>query len=205
MRYSFRAEQQTAVHLAGTRSQVRAFLSNPSNLVDALLESDRVKQLDDRHFQVSMAPIQALGTQIQPVVELQIFTDPSSRVNLSAVGCCIRGNDWVDRNFDLEFEGSLSPDLKVSTANRIRLAGNANLRVHIGVPPLLQFTPQAIVRTVGNTITRSVLTAIERSLCRQLPVSFEQWQQRVEIAENVEISTLDRGETASPPVSRKAS
>ena len=181
VRYAFNADQFTTVRLEGTSVEVCQFLRNPDYLVEALLESDRVRVLGGGCFEVRMSPIQALGTQIQPVVQLRITTDSSANVRLEAIDCEIRGNDWFNRHFDLNFVGTLVPLLdraatSVDRPSSIELSGQAKLQVHIALPPLLQFTPKPLIDTVGNTITRGVLTAIERSLRRKLPERFRQWQ-----------------------------
>ena len=206
MQYTFRAYQKTNVTLAGSLEQVQTFLSDPRHLVEALLDLDRVRQVGTGRFAVRMFPIQALNMQISPEVELKIVTDARSCVHLKAVNCRIRGNDWLDRNFHLFFEGYLSPCAKDSGLQdnasaykgrhsekelaEIALVGNANLEVGIGMPPLMQLTPKSIVDGIGNPITRGVLTAIERSLCRKLPHKFRSWQQEQTLtAEMAELSS----------------
>lgn len=75
----------------------------------------------------------------------------------------------------------------METTDNVELVGDANLEVSSGMPPLMQFTPKSIVEGIGNTITKGVLTAIDRSLRRKLPARFQQWQQEqylsVEMAE----------------------
>ncbi|MGK7911411.1 MAG: DUF1997 domain-containing protein [Synechococcus sp.] len=176
MRHTFNARQATTLSIAGSLEQVELFLRDPRHLVEALLDADRVRQLEAGRFAVRMSPIQALSVQITPEVELEIFTDRQSRVLLKAVGCRIHGNDWIDRNFDLSFEGCLFPR-GLESSEGVELVGDANLDVSIGMPPLLQFTPKSIVEGIGNTITKGVLTAIERSMRRQVPARFQQWQQ----------------------------
>ena len=186
MRHTFNARQVTTLPIAGSFERVGLFLGDPRHLVEALLDADRVRQLEAGQFVVRMSPIQALSVQITPEVELEIFTDRESRVLMKAVGCRIHGNNWIDHNFDLSFEGCLFPR-GMETTDNVELVGDANLEVSIGMPPLMQFTPKSIVEGIGNTITKGVLTAIDRSLRRKLPARFQQWQQEqylsVEMAE----------------------
>jgi hypothetical protein len=177
MRQSFSARQTTTVSLPGTLAQVREFLQEPQHLIDALLDRDRVLRSGTDRFSVRMRAIHALGVSIQPIVELRIATFADARLQLEAIGCRVEGNDWIDRHFDLDFVGSLAPLSPADSIDRVTLAGDASLQVHIGLPPLLRLTPQPVVMVTGNTITRGVLTAMQRSLAQHLPVSFHRWQQ----------------------------
>ncbi|MEM9536986.1 MAG: DUF1997 domain-containing protein, partial [Cyanobacteria bacterium P01_E01_bin.45] len=134
MRHTFNARQATTLPIAGSPKRVGLFLGDPRHLVEALLDADRVRQREAGRFVVRMSPIQALSVQITPEVELEIFTDRQSRVLLKAVGCRIHGNNWIDRNFDLSFEGCLFPR-GMETTDGVELVGDANLEVSIGMPP----------------------------------------------------------------------
>ncbi|MEL7083535.1 MAG: DUF1997 domain-containing protein [Cyanobacteria bacterium J06597_1] len=199
MRHTFNARQATTLPIAGSPERVRLFLGDPRHLVEALLDADRVRQLEAGRFVVRMSPIQALNVQITPEVELEIVTDRQSRVLLKAVGCRIHGNNWIDRNFDLSFEGCLFPR-GMETTDGVELVGDANLEVSIGMPPLLQFTPKSIVEGIGNTITKGVLTAIDRSLRRKLPARFQQWQQEQYLTEEIAELSAERSSMHQQPI-----
>ena len=199
MRHTFNARQATTLSVVGSLERVGLFLSDPRHLVEALLDADRVRQLGAGRFAVRMSPIQALSVQIAPEVELEILTDSQSRVLLKAVGCRIHGNDWIDRNFDLSFEGCLYPR-GLQIPESVELVGDANLEVSIGMPPLMQFTPKSIVDGIGNTITKGVLTAIERSLRRKLPARFQQWQQEQYLASEIAEISAERQSIHQQPI-----
>ncbi len=199
MRHTFNARQVTTLSLAGSLDRVGLFLSDPRHLVEALLDPQCVRQLEAGRFSVRMSPIQALSVQITPEVELEILTDAQARVLLNAVGCRIHGNDWIDRNFDLSFEGCLSPH-GLETLDGVELVGDANLEVSIGMPPLLQFTPKSIVEGIGNTIAKGVLTTIERSLRRQLPARFQQWHHEQYLAVEINKISAERTSMQQQPI-----
>ncbi len=173
----FSAQQECRVDLKGSWDQVQEFLREPRHLTAALLNQGQVRQLDRERFEVRMNWIGALGIQVRPIVDLQIQTSDRGEVYLQAIGCRIEGNDWIDKHFDLAFEGSLRP-LEISAqsvnpiAPKVSMCGWARLKVCLELPPLLSLTPPPVVETVGSTIVNGVLMTIRHSLCRQLPQSF---------------------------------
>lgn len=182
--YQFNARQTATVRLRGDREQVQMFLQEPQHLIAALLDRDRVMPLDERQFEVRMRPIGALGMTIQPVVQLDIHAEADGRVLLRALGCRIEGNDWVDRRFNLEFQGELTPARVFTDASGAVtiLSGVADLNVTIDLPPVLRFTPYPVVQKVGTTITQGILATLQRSLSKRLPERFTRWVQSRSVA-----------------------
>jgi hypothetical protein len=172
MRYCFQARQTAQLKLSGSTAQVHAFFQDPGQLMTALVDPQRVSRLDRDRFAVRMRPIQALGLEIFPVVTLRITSSEKAAVQLEATGCQVQGNDWIDQHFDLSFAGELRPDRSQSSSQLTVMAGEARLKVWIGLPPWLSLTPEPIVQTIGNSITNGVLMAIRRSLCHRLPLRF---------------------------------
>ncbi|MEO1132393.1 MAG: DUF1997 domain-containing protein [Cyanobacteria bacterium J06639_1] len=177
MSYQFHARQTATVRLSGGRESVRAFLAEPERTIAALLQRDRVRQLDAHQFEVSMKPIGALGTSIHPIVTLDIHSTADGCLLLKALDCRIEGNAWVDRHFNLWFQGELAPARVFTEGTReiSILAGVADLHVTIELPPLLRLTPAPVVQRVGTTITQGVLGTIQRSLSKRLPEHFAAW------------------------------
>lgn len=175
MRECFTAQQSATVKLEGTLEQVQRFIQDPGNLMSALLRTDQFRRLDTNRFEVRMQPIGALGIQIRPIVKLQLITTAAAEVQLKAIGCRVEGNEWIDRNFDLEFFGELAPLQRraAMSTSGVTLIGKASLKVWIGLPPMLRFTPSVLIQSIGTTITRGVLLAIQSSLTRRLPIRFQ--------------------------------
>ncbi|MEM9511747.1 MAG: DUF1997 domain-containing protein [Cyanobacteria bacterium P01_E01_bin.48] len=176
--YQFKARQTATVRLCGNRDRVREFLQDPQHLIAALLDREQVRQIDRHQFEVSMRPIGALGMTIQPIVRLDIRSNADDgSVQLQALGCRIAGNDWIDRRFNLIFQGELAPSrtFEDRAGEVTLLSGVADLSVSIELPPIMQLTPRSVVNGVGTTVTQGVLAALQRSLSKRLPQHFSHW------------------------------
>lgn len=169
----FVSRRSTQIKLPGTPQQVREFFQKPYYLVEALLEPERVQKLDSQRFSVEMQPIGGLGIQIQPQVRLEIIPTAQGGSDLKIIDCEIKGNEWLNQHFHLEFEGGLHPvDDEVDpsgASHSVVMEGEALLRVCIEIPPPLRLTPRPVLRSVGTMVVDGILRMIQRSLQRKLP------------------------------------
>ncbi len=179
----FTAQRHTQIELTGSPDQVKEFFQAPERLVEALLEPDRVTQLDQERFSVGMGGLGGLGIWFQPVVTLRIIASDSGGSDLEIIDCNIEGNSWLNNHFSLEFDGDLNPTERnlqraegADQSQTIQLEGEAYVKVCIDIPPVLRFTPRSLLNSAGSRILDGILAMIQRSLQTKLPRSFQAYQ-----------------------------
>ncbi|MGF1459253.1 MAG: DUF1997 domain-containing protein [Leptolyngbyaceae cyanobacterium] len=154
---------------------LRHYLKQPRRLVHALMNPEQVDELSHDTFRFHLRGFQFLMLNILPVVDLQIDVRQDGLVTVQSVGCEIKGNEFVDRQFALDLSGQLRLDEQAQTTD---LDGYVDLKIEVGLPPVLAMTPHPLLETTGNQILRGVLNTIKQRLLRQLATDYERWSRQ---------------------------
>lgn len=173
--------QSVTLQVAQHSVPLHHYLKQPKRLVHALMPPAQVEELGQQCFRLRLKVIQFLMLNIRPVVDLQIDAMSPHILNVRSIACKIHGNDFVDQRFDL----SLSGFLKLSEpASVTQVYGHVELAIAVDLPPVLQFTPYALLETTGNQILKGILATMKQRLMRQLVVDYERWsaQQTVPVS-----------------------
>jgi hypothetical protein len=168
----FSASQSVELVVPDQPIPIQQYLRQPQRLIKALVDPTRTEQLSAECFRLKMHPLSFMMLSLQPIVDMQIWSEPDGTINLKSVGCEIRGIEYINQRFSLNLNGRLTPQ----QINGITyLVGNADLEVQVDMPPPLWFTPKPILETTGNTLLRSVLLTVRHRLMHQLLVDYRNW------------------------------
>jgi Protein of unknown function (DUF1997) len=151
---------------------IQHYLRQPHRLVRSLVDPNRIQQVSNDEFCLTMRTLSFFGFNLQPTVFLRVWTEADGTVKIASTNCKIRGIDYIDRRFSLQLVGKLSPH---QDQERTYLRGRADLEVQVDLPPPLGFTPQAIVESAGNSLLKSILTAFKQRLMHQLIADYVTW------------------------------
>lgn len=180
------ASQSVTLAVAPNRLPIRHYLRQPQRLVYALMNPNQVTTLGQGVFRLHLRSLQFMMIRIQPVVDVAVRSDGEGRVQLTAVGCQLQGNEFMDKRFDLALDGYLQPQGAGSTAGRnqgkTRLEGQADLTIRVDLPLILAFTPRSLLEMTGNQLLRGVLMTIKQRLLRQLAQDYARWSQEQDAA-----------------------
>lgn len=170
------ASQQTAQMQIPRRSvPLSHYLKQPRRLVHALMNPDQVEELSPDTFRFHLRGFEFLMLNIRPVVDLQIDVSQDHQLTVQSVGCKIRGNEFVNKQFSLNLQGQLNLAEREETTE---LNGKVDLAIAVGLPPVLEMTPRALMETTGNQILRGVLNTMKQRLMRQLAADYERWSRQ---------------------------
>ncbi len=168
----FTADRSVDIAVPTQPVPIQHYLRQPQRLVQALVDSSRVKQVSDGEFCLTMRALSFFGFNLQPTVFLRVWVEADGTVYIASTKCEIRGIDYIDRRFSLKLEGSLSPYEKQGNTY---LQGRADLEVRVDLPPPLGFTPKSIVEAAGNSLLKSILLTFKQRLMHQLIADYVTW------------------------------
>jgi Protein of unknown function (DUF1997) len=174
MQVEFIAHQSLNLTVAEHGVPIAHYLRQPRRLVNALVDPNQIEYMGERQFCLKMRPLNFLHITLQPMVQMQVWSEADGTVYIQSTACEIRGVDYIDQRFHLDLTGKLVPS---STAGKSHLQGMANLSVQVDLPPALWFTPKSILEAAGNGLLRSVLMTVKQRLSHQLVVDYSQWAQ----------------------------
>jgi hypothetical protein len=181
-----------SVDIPVPKHPIQHYLRQPHRLVRSLVDPNRIRQVNDDEFCLTMRPLSFFGFDLQPTVFLRVWTELDGTVQIVSTNCEIRGIDYINQRFSLELSGKLSPSTR---GGQTYLTGRADLEVQVVLPPPLSFTPKAIVESAGNSLLKSILLAFKQRLMHQLLADYVSWANGIE-SMNVHSSThptiLDR-------------
>lgn len=151
---------------------IQHYLRQPVRIVSALAASSQIEQLGDELFRLKMRPLTFMMFQIQPIVDLHVWSDCDGTVHVQSVDCEIRGFEYANQRFALNLKGILQPIDRNGTTH---LTGKAELEVKVELPPALQFTPKPLLEATGNGLLKSVLLTIKQRLMHHLLADYRTW------------------------------
>jgi hypothetical protein len=168
----FTADRSVNILVPKQPVPIQHYLRQPQRLVRALTDPNRIQQIGDDEFCLTMRALSFFGFNLQPTVSLRVWAEADGKLRIVSTNCEIRGIDYIDRRFSLKLEGLLSPCEKHS---HTYLQGRADLEVQVDLPPPLSFTPTAIVEAAGNSLLKSILLTFKQRLMHQLLVDYVTW------------------------------
>ncbi|MGQ4648599.1 DUF1997 domain-containing protein [Lyngbya aestuarii] len=172
MNVQFVASQSVEIAVPEQPVPIEHYLRQPQRLVYAITDSNRMEQLSQELFRLTMRPLHFMSLNFQPTVDLKVWTDSNGTVHLTSVGCEIRGLDYINQRFALDLKGKLYP---CQNQGVTQLRGRADLKVNVDVPFPFSLTPQPILETTGNGLLKSVLVRIKQKLMHQLLLDYCHW------------------------------
>ena len=172
MQVKFTASQALVIDVPEESVPLRHYLRQPHRLIHALTEPKRVKRLDQTRFQLTMQARQFMMLSIQPIVELDVWSEPNGVVHVRSAGCEIRGIDYINERFHLDLVGKLTP---TQATGKTQLAGSGDLKVEVDLPPLFWMTPQPILEAAGQSLLQGILLTFRQRLGHQLIADYRQW------------------------------
>jgi Protein of unknown function (DUF1997) len=168
----FTADRSIDIAVPKQPVPIQHYLRQPQRLVRALVDPNRIKQVGDDEFCLTMLALSFFGFNLQPTVFLRVWVEMDGTVRIVSTHCEIRGIEYIDKRFSLKLEGSLSPSER---GGNTYLQGTADLEVQVDLPPPLGFTPKAIVEAAGNSLLKSILLTFKQRLMHQLLVDYVTW------------------------------
>jgi len=168
----FTASQTVEIAVPEQPVPIQHYLRQPQRLINALVDSSRIEQLNEQMFRLRMRPLTFMTLSIQPMADLKVWAEPNGTVHLRSVACEILGFDYVNQRFALNLIGHLSP---WQVNGETTLKGKADLEVEVDLPPPFIFTPKPILEATGNGLLKSVLLTIKQRLLYQLLEDYQRW------------------------------
>jgi Protein of unknown function (DUF1997) len=168
----FTADRSVDIAVPKHSIPIQHYLRQPHRLVRSLVDPNRIKQISDDEFCLTMRTLSFFGFDLQPTVFLRVWTEADGTVRIASTNCEIRGIDYINERFSLELIGTLSP---YEQQGQTYLSGRADLAVKVALPPPLSFTPKAIVESAGNSLLKSILIAFKQRLMHQLLADYVSW------------------------------
>ena len=168
----FTAERSVDIAVPQQPIPIGHYLRQPHRLVRSLVDPDRIRQVRENEFCLTMRTLSFFGFDLQPTVFLRVWTEVDGTVRVVSTNCEIRGIDYIDRRFSLHLSGKLSPEDK---QGRTYLVGSADLEVEVDLPPPLNFMPLAMVESAGNSLLKSILNSFKQRLMNQLLADYAIW------------------------------
>lgn len=172
MNVQFSASQSVYITVPNQPIPIQHYLRQPPRLVRALVDPKRTEQLSADVFRLKMRPLSFMSLNVQPTVDMRLWSRSGGAIFLRSVGCEIRGNDYINQRFSLDLFGKLEPRTE---GDRTVLTGKADLSVGVDLPPPLWLTPLPLLETTGNGLLQSVLMTIKQRLMHQLIADYEAW------------------------------
>jgi Protein of unknown function (DUF1997) len=171
---TFTADRSVEIAVPKQPIPIQHYLRQPHRLVRSLVDSNRIEQVGDDEFCLTMRTLSFFGFDLQPTVYLRVWTEADGTVRIVSTNCEIRGIDYIDRRFSLELIGELIP---YEDRGQTYLAGNADLEVRVELPPPISFMPRSIVESAGNSLLKGILNTFKQRLLHQLLADYVVWAQ----------------------------
>jgi hypothetical protein len=183
----FIADQSVYLPVADQKVPIHHYLRQPHRLVQALVDPDRIKQVSDDEFCLTMRSLSFFSFNLQPTVYLKVWAEADGTVHLKSTSCEIRGVDYINQRFSLDLIGQLFPQER---EGETYLQGRADLKVQVALPPPLWFTPKPILEAAGNGLLKSVLLTVKQKLMHQLLSDYIKWSNTAHIQDGKNRSSL---------------
>jgi Protein of unknown function (DUF1997) len=171
---TFTADRSVEIAVPQQPIPIQHYLRQPHRLVRSLVDSNRVKQVGEDEFCLTMRTLSFFGFDLQPTVFLRVWAEADGTVRIVSTNCEIRGIDYIDRRFSLELVGALVP---TEHRGQTYLTGRADLKVRVDLPPPVSFMPRSIVESAGNSLLKGILNTFKQRLMNQLLADYALWAQ----------------------------
>jgi hypothetical protein len=168
----FQVSQTLKMVVPNEAISIEHYLRQPQRLVQAITDPSRIQQLAPSHFRLQLRPLQFMMLRLEPIVDLQVWTQAEGTLHLRSLDCQIRGAEFLPQSFALELAGILSPHRQGRTTE---LRGKADLKVRVDVPPPLKLLPDPVLEQSGRAFLNGILLTIKYRLERQLVQDYQRW------------------------------
>ncbi len=190
MNSQFVASQSVEITVPEQPVPIQHYLRQPQRLVYAIADSNRIEQLSQDCYRLTMRSLDFMSLNFQPTVDLKVWADADGTVHLTSIRCEIRGLEYINQRFALDLKGKLYP-CQINGVTQLR--GRADLKVNVDIPLPFSLTPKPIIETTGNGLLKSVLVRIKQKLMHQLLLDYRHWANQ-----DTQKSILTQGQKLSP-------
>jgi hypothetical protein len=129
--------------------------------------------LGDEVFRLQLTPINFISLQLQPVVDMRVWTTAEHCLRIQSVDCQILGlEQFQEQDFMLNLVGELKP---ATVRRSTRLQGYVHLSVQVAMPMPIALTPKPLLEGTGNTIMAGVLSTMRHRLKKNLVKDYQAW------------------------------
>jgi hypothetical protein len=168
----FQVSQKLKMSVPDEAIPIEHYLRQPERLVRAITDPSRIQQLAPSHFRLQLLPLQFMMLRLEPIVDLQVWTQGEGTLHLRSLDCQIRGAQFLEQSFRLELSGILLSQRRGSTTE---LGGKADLNIKVDVPPPLKLLPDSVLEQSGRAFLNGILSTIKYRLERQLIRDYQRW------------------------------
>ncbi|MBE9029383.1 DUF1997 domain-containing protein [filamentous cyanobacterium LEGE 11480] len=169
----FQAKQSVELFIPNEAVPIQPYLRESERIVRAIGNSGTVMPLGGELFQLKLKPINFISLQLQPIVDMRVWTSNDDCLHIQSVACEILGlEQFNDPQFILNLVGELKP---VTIRRSIRLQGHVHLSVQVNMPMPIALTPKPILEGTGNTIMGGVLSSMKQRLKKNLVKDYQDW------------------------------
>jgi hypothetical protein len=171
----FHASQTLRLRVPNEAVPIEHYLRQPQRLVQAITDSRRIEVLGDGIYRLSLRPLQFMGISIEPTADLRVWSLADGTLRLESVDCQVKGPDYlsfVNDSFGMALQGTLTPR---RASGHTELQGNADLQIHLELPPPIRYMPNSVLDRTGKTFLSSILGTIKHRIERQLVEDYRAW------------------------------
>ncbi len=173
MQICFQASEVVRLGVPSKRVSIQSYLQETQRIVGVIADPSLTEQLSSDLFRLRMQSLRFLNLyQFQPIVLLKIWCDSQNTVHIHSADCQLRGLESFMDRFKLQLNGTLSPNTEDKL---VYLQGQANLSVHVHLPPPLSFSPKKLLKVTGDRLLREILIRIKRQIVQQLLHDYQTW------------------------------
>ena len=151
---------------------IESYLEQPDRLLRTIAPGDRMDLLENGNYRLVILPVNVLGLNISPVVDLAVWVDKDRKVQVESVGCEIRGVESLRDRFDFKLMGEL---YTIHTPNQVMLRGSALLKIEIELPMPFKVMPRSIVEGAGNAVLEAMLNTVKGRMLRYVVDDYQAW------------------------------
>ncbi|TVQ07063.1 MAG: DUF1997 domain-containing protein [Leptolyngbya sp. DLM2.Bin27] len=171
----FYASQTLRLRVPNEAIPIEHYLRQPQRLVQAITDPRRIEVLGDGVYRLSLRPLQFFGIGVEPTADLQVRSLSDGSLRLESVGCQVKGPDYlsfVNDSFGMVLKGSLTPHREAAYTE---LQGQADLQIHLELPPPIGFMPDSVLDRTGKAFLSGILATIKYRIERQLSEDYRAW------------------------------
>ena len=174
MYHTFSARQSVCLPVPPPAPFLREYLHQSERIVETIGRESCIEPLGDRLYRLRMRPLQFFALQVEPIVDMEVWTTRSSLLCLRSTTCELKGIEGVGNGFSLNLSGTLQPE---EERGSVSLKGGVEFSLRIYLPSPFSLIPKQIVRSTGDRLVATILLSMKKRLMRQLLADYRQWLQ----------------------------
>lgn len=169
----FQAKQSLELFVPHEPLPIQTYLRQSHRVVGVFASTGNVTALGDELFRLHLNPINFISLQLQPVVDMRVWTAADDCLRIQSVDCEILGLEhFQEQEFRLNLVGELKP---MVVRRSIRLKGYVHLKIQVDMPMPIALTPKPILEGTGNTIMSGLLNTMKQRLKKNLVSDYQSW------------------------------